>query len=126
MDDNMNHFGAGLKYEFTPKLTGFLKYTFSKAYNLYRLNTSGDLKYQDHHNVFMEFDYSITEYGFLVIQFGEGSAASPVWSYTASPFGDFYPTLDVITPPYQLDHSNAPQVPLSKNHPCLNKPIRNS
>jgi hypothetical protein len=94
IDDNMNHFGVGLKYEFTPKLTGFLKYTFSKAYNLYRLNTSGDLKYQNHHNVFMEFDYSITEYGFLVIQLGEGSAASPVWSYTASPFGDFYPTLD--------------------------------
>ena len=94
MDDNMNHFGVGLKYEFTPKLTGFLKYTFSKAYNLYRLNTSSDLKYQNHHNVFMEFDYSVTEYGFLVIQLGEGSAASPVWSYTASPFGDFYPTLD--------------------------------
>lgn len=94
IDDNMNHFGAGLKYEFTPKLTGFLKYTFSKAYNLYRLNTSGDLKYQNHHNVFMEFDYSVTEYGFLVIQLGEGSVASPVWSYTASPFGDFYPTLD--------------------------------
>lgn len=94
IDDNMNHFGAGVKYEFTPKLTGFLKYTFSKAYNLYRLNTSGDLKYQNHHNVFMEFDYSVTEYGLLVIQLGEGSAASPVWSYTASPFGDFYPTLD--------------------------------
>jgi len=94
MDDNMNHFGAGLKYEFTPKLTGFLKYTFSKAYNLYRLNTSGDLKYQDHHNVFMEMDYAVSEDGFLVIQLGEGSVASPVWSYTASPFGDFYPTLD--------------------------------
>ena len=94
IDDNMNHFGAGLKYEFTPKLTGFLKYTFSKAYNLYRLNTSGDLKYQDHHNIFMEFDYIVSEYGFLVIQLGEGSAISPVWSYTASPFGDFYPTLD--------------------------------
>jgi hypothetical protein len=94
MDSNMNHFGAGLKYEFNKKLTGFLKYTFSKAYNLYRLNTSGDLKYQNHHNVFMEFDYSLSEYGLLVIQFGEGSVSSPVWSYVASPFGDFYPTLD--------------------------------
>ena len=94
MDDNMNHFGAGLKYEFTPKLTGFLKYTFSKAYNLYRLNTSGDLKYQNHHNIFMEFNYTVSEYGRLIIQLGEGSAISPVWSYTASPFGDFYPTLD--------------------------------
>ncbi|MDP2920960.1 MAG: hypothetical protein Q8O12_01135 [Candidatus Omnitrophota bacterium] len=95
IDDNMNHFGAALKYEFNKKLTGFLKYTFSKAYNLYRLNTSGDLKYQDHHNVFMEFDYNVNEYGQLVIQFGEGSmTGSPLWYYVASPYGDFYPTLD--------------------------------
>ncbi len=94
IDDNINHFGATLKYEFNKRLTGFLKYTFSKAYNLYRLNTSGDLKYQDHHNVFIELDYNVTEYGLLVIQFGEGSVVSPVWGVTASPFGDFLPTLD--------------------------------
>jgi len=94
IDDNLNHFGTTVKYDFTPKLTGFLKYTFSKAYNLYRLNTSGDLKYQDHHNVFMEFDYAVSEYGLFVIQFGEGSVLSPIWGATASPYGDFYPTLD--------------------------------
>ncbi|MFA5388489.1 MAG: tetratricopeptide repeat protein [Candidatus Omnitrophota bacterium] len=94
IDDNLNHFGTSLRYEFNPKLTGFLKYTFSKAYNVYRLNTSGDLKYQSHHNVFAEFDYTVSEYGLLVIQFGEGSVLSPIWGATASPFGDFYPTLD--------------------------------
>ncbi|MFC1621367.1 hypothetical protein ACFL2G_03575 [Candidatus Omnitrophota bacterium] len=94
IDSNMNHFGTTLKYKFNNKLTGFLKYVYSKAYNLYRLNTSGDLRYEDHHNVFMEFNYSVTEYGLLTIQFGEGSAVSPVWGATASPFGDFYPTLD--------------------------------
>ncbi|MBU4148848.1 MAG: tetratricopeptide repeat protein [Candidatus Omnitrophica bacterium] len=94
IDDNINHIGSTLKYKFTPKLTGFLKYTFSKLYNMYRLNTSGDLKYEDHHNVFMEFNYNVTEYGLLVIQFGEGSVISPVWDATASPYGDFYPTLD--------------------------------
>ena len=94
IDSNINHFGTSVKYRFTPKLAGFLKYTFSKAYNLYRLNTSGDLKYEDHHNVFMELDYNVTEYGLLTIQFGEGSVVSPVWGASASPFGDFYPTLD--------------------------------
>ncbi|MFC1623699.1 hypothetical protein ACFL28_00045 [Candidatus Omnitrophota bacterium] len=94
IDNNMNHFGATLSYNFTPRLTGFLKYTFSKAYNLYRLNTSGDLNYEDHHNVFMELDYNVTEFGLLTIQFGEGNVVSPVWGATASPFGDFYPTLD--------------------------------
>lgn len=95
IDDNMNHLGAGLSYEFNKKLTGFLKYTFSRAYNMYRLNNdNGTLQYRNHHNVFMELDYSVSEYGFLVIQFGEGSVISPVWSATASPFGDFYPTLD--------------------------------
>ena len=94
IDDNMNHFGAGLRYKFNNRLLGFLKYTYSKAYNLYRLNTSGDLKYEDHHNVFVEFDYDVTEHGLLVIQFGEGSVISPVWGATASPYGDFYPTLD--------------------------------
>jgi len=94
IDDNINHFGTTLKYEFNKKLTGFLKYTFSRAYNLYRLNTSGDLKYQSHHNVFMEMDYAVSEDGLLIVQFGEGSVISPVWSATVSPFGDFYPTLD--------------------------------
>ena len=94
IDDNINHFGAALKYEFSQKLTGFLKYTFSRAYNLYRLNTSGSLKYQSHHNVFIEMDYVVSEDGLLVVQFGEGSVISPVWSATVSPFGDFYPTLD--------------------------------
>ena len=94
IDDNINHFGTTVRYDFTPKLTGYLKYTYSKAYNLYRLNTSGDLKYEDHHNVFIELDYSVSEYGLLTIQFGEGSVVSPVWGATASPFGDFYPTLD--------------------------------
>jgi hypothetical protein len=94
IDDNINHFGTTLKYEFNKKLTGFLKYTFSRAYNLYRLNTSGDLKYQSHHNVFMEMDYAVSEDGLLIVQFGEGSVISPIWSATVSPFGDFYPTLD--------------------------------
>jgi len=94
IDDNINHFGTTLRYKFNPRMTGFLKYTFSKAYNLYRLNTSGDLKYEAHHNIFAELNYNVTEYGLLVIQFGEGSVVSPVWGATASPFGDFYPTLD--------------------------------
>jgi len=94
IDDNMNHFGATVKYDFTRKLTGYLKYTFSKAYNLYRLTGSGDLKYQDHHNMFMEFDYKVSDYGLLVIQLGEASIVSSAWSYVASPYGDFYPTLD--------------------------------
>ena len=94
IDSNMNHFGTTLKYKFTNKLTGFLKYTFSKAYNLYRLNTSGDLKYENHHNIFAELNYSVTEYGLLVIQFGEGNVVSPALGATASPYGDFYPTLD--------------------------------
>ncbi|MBU0759190.1 MAG: tetratricopeptide repeat protein [Candidatus Omnitrophica bacterium] len=94
IDDNINHIGTTLKYKFNPRLTGFLKYTFSKLYNMYRLNTTGDLKYENHHNVFMEFNCNVTEYGLLVIQFGEGSVVSPVWGATASPYGDFYPTLD--------------------------------
>jgi len=95
LDNNMNHFGTTLKYEFNPRLKGFLKYTFSKAYNLFRLNTSGDLKYENHHNIFMEFDYNLTEYAWLVIQFGEGSIVSTsVPGYIMSPFGGFYPTLD--------------------------------
>ncbi len=94
IDNNMNHFGATFKYDFNPKLTGFLKYTFSKAYNLYRLNTDGNLNYRRHHNVFMEVDYNVTEFGLLTIQFGEGSVVSPVWGAASSPFGDSYPTLD--------------------------------
>ncbi|MEE8317348.1 MAG: hypothetical protein V3S13_00390 [Candidatus Omnitrophota bacterium] len=94
IDDNMNHFGTTLSFRFNPRLTGFLKYTYSKLYNLYRLNTSGDLKYEDHHNVFIEMNYDVTDYGFLTVQFGEGSVLSPTWDATASPYGDFYPTLD--------------------------------
>jgi len=95
MDNNMNQFSTTFKYKFNPRLKGFLKYTFSRAYNLYRLNTSGDLKYEKHHNVFMELDYNVTEYGALVIQFGEGSIDSTsIPGIVMSPFGDFYPTLD--------------------------------
>ncbi len=94
IDDNINHFGLGVRYNFNKRLSGYLKYTYSKAYNLFKQNTSGELSYEDHHNVFMEFDYSVTEYGQLVIQFGEGAFISPVWGITASPFGDFLPTLD--------------------------------
>lgn len=93
IDDNMNHFNAAVKYRFNCKLTGLLKYTYSKTYNLFRLNTSGDLKYQDHHNVFAELDYQVTDSARLVVQFGEGCLVPPLWS-TGSPYGDFYPTLD--------------------------------
>jgi len=93
VDDNMNHFNASAKYRFNCKLTGFLKYTYSKAYNLFRLNTSGDLRYEDHHNVFVEFNYQVTDSGLFVIQFGESSVVPPMWS-TGSPYGDFYPALD--------------------------------
>jgi hypothetical protein len=94
IDDDINHFGTTLNIRFNPRLTGFLKYTYSKLYNLYRLNTSGDLKYEDHHNVFIEANYDVTDYGFLTLQFGEGSVLSPIWDATASPYGDFYPALD--------------------------------
>ncbi|MDP8230285.1 MAG: tetratricopeptide repeat protein [Candidatus Gorgyraea atricola] len=94
IDNNMNHFGTTLKYKFNNKLTGFLKYTYSKAYDLYKLSTSGDLKYEDHHNIFMELNYNVTEYGLLTIQFGEGSVLSPVYGATTTPFGDSYLTLD--------------------------------
>lgn len=94
IDDNLNHFGAGVKYDFTKKLSGILKYTYSKAYDMFKLNTTGDLKYQGHHNIFSELDYAMNEDGMLVLQFGEGTVLSPVWSPTATPFGDFYPTLD--------------------------------
>ncbi|MFC1509218.1 hypothetical protein ACFL60_05985 [Candidatus Omnitrophota bacterium] len=94
IDDNINHFGSTLRYKFNDRLTGFFKYTFSKAYNLYRLNNNGGLKYEDHHNVFMELNYNVTEYGLLTIQFGEGSVVSPIWGASATPFGSSYPTLD--------------------------------
>ena len=94
IDDNLNHIGAAVRYDFTKKLTGFLKYTYSKAYNLYRLNTSGDLKYQGHHNMFAEVDYEVSKDGFFVFQFGEGSFYGYMPGPTLSPFGDFYPTLD--------------------------------
>lgn len=93
-DDNINHIGSTLKYNVNPRLTGFLKYTFSRLYDMYALNASGDLKYENHHNVFMELNYNVSEYGLLVIQLGEGNVISPVWAATASPYGDFYPTLD--------------------------------
>lgn len=93
-DDNLNHFGTTVKYRFNPKLTGFFKYVYSKSYNLYRLNTSGDLKYEDHHNVFVELDYNVSDYGVFIVQFGEGAVVSTAYSATMTPYGDFYPTLD--------------------------------
>jgi hypothetical protein len=94
IDDNINHFGTTFSYKFNERLTGFLKYTFSKAYNLYRLTSSGDLKYEKHHNVFMEFNYDVTKDSFLTVQYGEGNVVSPVWGATANPYGESYPTLD--------------------------------
>ncbi len=94
IDDNINHFGTTLRYRFSPRLTGFLKYTFSRAYNIYRLNTSGDLRYENHHNVFIKLDYNVTEYGLLTIEFGEGGFLSPIAVAAFSPFGDAFTTLD--------------------------------
>jgi len=97
IDDNINHFSTTFRYNFTPRLRGFLKYTFSKVYDLYQLNTNttnAELDYEKHHNVFLELNYNVTEHGLLTIQFGEGSVVSPVWGAAASPYGDFYPTLD--------------------------------
>ncbi len=94
IDDNINHFGTSVGYRFNNRLVGYLKYTFSRANNIYRLNTDGGLKYEDHHNVYMKFDYVVTESSLLTVEFGEGAFIDEAALAGYSPFGDFYPVLD--------------------------------
>jgi hypothetical protein len=72
VDDNMNHVGFELGYTPMPKLSLFLKYTYSRWQDLDKLD-AGINKVFGHHNAFFEMIYRPSESEDFTFQYGEAS-----------------------------------------------------
>ncbi len=72
VDDNMNHVGFEVSYTPIPKISIFLKYTYSRWQDLDRL-AAGYTNIIGHHNFFTEFIYRMSEDQDLTLQYGEAS-----------------------------------------------------
>jgi hypothetical protein len=72
VDDNMNHIGFEFGYTPIPKISVFLKYTYSRWQDLDRL-AAGYTNLVGHHNFFSELIYRITKDEDFTFQYGEAS-----------------------------------------------------
>jgi len=72
VDDNMNHIGFELGYRPVPKISIFLKYTYSRWQDLDRL-AAGYTNMIGHHNFFTELIYRLSEDQDFTFQYGEAS-----------------------------------------------------
>ena len=72
VDDNMNHIGIQLSYRPIPKISIFLKYTYSRWQDLDRL-AAGYTNMVGHHNFFSELIYRFSVDQDVTFQFGEAS-----------------------------------------------------
>jgi hypothetical protein len=72
VDDNMNHVGFEVAYTPIPKISIFLKYTYSRWQDLDRL-AAGYTNIIGHHNFFTEFIYRMSEDQDFTLQYGEAS-----------------------------------------------------
>jgi opacity protein-like surface antigen len=97
IDDNVNHQGLSISYDYSKKLSFFFDYTHSQMYNLSRLIDTNytEQTYEGHHNIYASMDYRINastvfraEYGV----FGLGLDAPLVSPYSVTSFS--LPTLD--------------------------------
>ena len=97
IDDNMNHEGISVGYNYSEKLAFFMDYTHSRQVDIPNLVASSysKEKYDDHHNVYVSADYRINsstvfraEYGV----FGLGSASAEDLPYSVTSLS--LPTLD--------------------------------
>lgn len=93
VDDNINHLGLEAIYNITDNLALTFNYTYSKTYNLYQ-QTVGWLKYEGHHNVFVNLDYKMEDKGVFTLQFGEAAILPYNTMFTTSPYGGFLSSLD--------------------------------
>jgi len=93
IDDNMNHIGCELSYQFSKKMGVFLRYTYSRWNDINRMLSGEDKIYLGHHNYFTEFRFYPSEDDELSLGYGE-SGISPVATVTFDPFGGSVATLD--------------------------------
>jgi hypothetical protein len=96
VDDNMNHIGFELGYTPVPKISVFLKYTYSRWQDLDRL-AAGYTNLVSHHNFFTELIYRISKDEDFTFQFGEASRDpynGDVLDIGWDPYGGSLRTLD--------------------------------
>jgi hypothetical protein len=97
IDDNVNHEGLSVQYDYSEKLSFFFDYTHSRILDLPKLiaNNFSVFDVRDHHNFYGSFDYKInsktvfrSEYGV----FGLGTNTPQVTPYSVTSFS--LPTID--------------------------------
>ncbi len=97
IDDNVNHQGISVNFDYSKQLSFFFDYTHSKTIDVPRLISSSfsDLESRDHHNFYASCDYKLnastvfrSEYGV----FGLGSDSPQVTPYSTNSFS--LPVLD--------------------------------
>jgi hypothetical protein len=82
-----------LQWQITKKLKFFTKFAFSQMNDLIMMNTSDNVRYENHHNFFFEGKYSFTSDDELTFQFGE-FGRSAISALTFDPFGGSLGILD--------------------------------
>ncbi len=97
IDDNVNHEGLSVQYDYSEKLSFFFDYTHSRILDIPKLiaNNYSVSDVREHHNLYGSFDYKInsstvfrSEYG----AFGLGTSAPQVTPYSVTSFS--LPTVD--------------------------------
>ncbi|MGH7197748.1 MAG: hypothetical protein ACREH5_03305 [Candidatus Omnitrophota bacterium] len=97
IDDNINHVGVSVEFDWTKKVSLFMDYTYSHQIDLPKLIATKFREFddRDHHNVYLSVDYKIrpdqvfrAEYGV----FGLGANTPLVNPYSTSSFS--LPTID--------------------------------
>ncbi len=97
IDDNVNHAGVSVQYDYSKQMTFFMDYTHSRILDVPKLidNNYSVIDVQDHHNFYASFDYRInsstvfrSEYG----AFGIGTNTPLVTPYSVTSFA--LPTVD--------------------------------
>lgn len=96
ISDDINHAGIEIGYQPIKKLKFFAKYVYSQVQDLVMMNNSEDVRFENHHNLFLESRYSFSDDDELTFQFGE-FGRGPIAAITFDPFGG---SLDVLDTQY--------------------------
>ncbi len=100
-DENVNHQGISMDWQFTDTWSMFFDYTHTKVADVAKLLSTNlaVLEFDDHHNIYSRLRYRINSSTFLTMEygvfgniFGEGSEALPTSEYETSTFN--LPTID--------------------------------
>jgi hypothetical protein len=92
IDDNMNHVGMEVAYQFNKKLGFYNRYTYSRWQDLERLR-NGITKPAGHHNFYSELRYMPSKDDELVLQYGI-CGQQLISTVTTDPFGGGLSSID--------------------------------